>query len=499
KLLIAYQETKQWENGIDVIQRISDLDTRDSVKSKYAYTIAVIIRDELKDTESAIDKFNEALDLDSSQLKAFEAINKIVTQKKDWKNLERAFRKMLHRIVGKGNTELEFNLWHNLGVIYRDRQKQFESAAEAFRMASSLQPDNHQQHQILAELFAMIPNRLDDAIAEHQWLLRQDPYRVDSYRALYKLYFDGRAYDKAWCLASTLSFLKKADQEQQQFFEQYKQAGMIRPQSRLDEERWLKDLFHPEEDLYVAKMMEALAPAVHAAKASADKALHLAKKHEVDPATSTVSFARAFGFVSQVMNLRIVPRLFLRPDAQGGLMHVPGSNPPATLCGASLLSGFSPQDLTFVIARHLAYYRSQHFIRTMMTTHTELRLVLLAGLRIAGVAPAGDPQIESMAQQLKARLAPAQFEALKSVAKRFIEAGGSTDLKRWMQTVELTGCRAGFLLCNDLETSARMIQSLPPEGPSDLPPKEKIKELVLFSVSEEYFRLRESLGIQIKV
>ncbi len=218
----------------------------------------------------------------------------------------------------------------------------------------------------------------------------------------------------------------------------------------------------------------------------------------MDPATSTVSFARAFGFVSQVMNLRIVPRLFLRPDAQGGLMHVPGSNPPASVCGASLLSGFTPQDLTFVIARHLAYYRTQHFIRTLMSTHSELRLVLLAGLRIAGVAP-GDAQIDQMAQQLTAKLQPAQTEALRSIGKRFVEAGGSTDIKRWMQTVELTGCRAGFLLCNDLETSARMIQSLPPEGPTDLPPKEKIKEIVLFSVSEEYFRLREALGIQIKV
>ncbi len=131
--------------------------SRDSAKSKYAYTIAVIIRDELKDPEGAIDKFNEALDLDHTQLKAFEAINKILTQKKDWKNLERAYRKMLHRIVGKGNTELEFSLWHTLGIIYRDRMKQFESAAEAFRMASNLQPDNQMEHQILAELFSIDP------------------------------------------------------------------------------------------------------------------------------------------------------------------------------------------------------------------------------------------------------------------------------------------------------------------------------------------------------
>ncbi len=249
-------------------------------------------------------------------------------------------------------------------------------------------------------------------------------------------------------------------QEQQQFFEQYKQGGMIRPQSRLDNERWVKDLFHPDEDLYVSKMMEALAPAVHALKASSDKALHLAKKHEVDPSTSTVSFARAFGFVSQVLNLGIVPRLFLRADAQGGLIHVAGSNPPATVCGASLLSGYSPQDLTFVIARHLAYYRGEHFVRTLLTTHSELRMVLLAGLRIAGVTPP-DPQVDATAQTLAGRLGPAQTEAMRAVAKRFIEAGGSTDLKRWMGAVEITGCRAGFLLCNDLDTAARMIHAIP--------------------------------------
>ena len=31
---------------------------------------------------------------------------------------------MLHRVAGKGNTDLEFNLWHQLGLIYRDRLQQ---------------------------------------------------------------------------------------------------------------------------------------------------------------------------------------------------------------------------------------------------------------------------------------------------------------------------------------------------------------------------------------
>ena len=36
---------------------------------------------------------------------------------------------------------------------------------------------------------------------------------MDSYKALRKIYFDTRQYDKAWCLCATLSFLKKADAE----------------------------------------------------------------------------------------------------------------------------------------------------------------------------------------------------------------------------------------------------------------------------------------------
>ena len=116
-----------------------------------------------------------------------------------------------------------------------------------------------------------MPERLKDAVAEHHILLREDPYRVDSYRQLYKLYFDAREYDSAWCVAAALSFLKKADTEHAQFYEQYKPEGPIRPKSRLTNERWVKDLFHPEEDYVVGKLFEAVTPALLRMKAQPDK------------------------------------------------------------------------------------------------------------------------------------------------------------------------------------------------------------------------------------
>jgi tetratricopeptide (TPR) repeat protein len=498
KLLESYQQTKQWPDVIATIERISELDGRPMVRSKYSYTVGVIVRDEMKDPDAAIEKFNAALDQDPEQLKPFEAINKIYNAKKDWKGLERAYRKMLHRIIGKGKTDLEFNFWHTLGLIYRDRQKNVEAAAEAFRMASSLNPEEATEHQILAELYATIPARLEDAIGEHQWLIQRDPGSVDSYRALYQLYFQTRAYDKAWCVASTLCYLKKADPEQENFYQQYKPAGLIRPTSRLDNERWVKELFTPLEDRYVSKLMEILAGPVHALRASTDKALNLVKEKPVDFATSTVSFVKTFNFVQQVMGISMPLRLFLLDKTPGGLVDIVGAEPPAIKAGSTLLTGFSPQDLAFVVGRHLAYYRPEHFIRRIFASHTEIKMVLLAGLRIAGIG-AADPNVDQWAQQLLTKMTQPQIDALRNVARKFVEAGGNADIKAWMQQVELTSCRAGFLMANDLEVAARMIQQLPPEGTTDVAPKDKIKELVLFSVSEQYFRLREALGIQIQV
>ncbi|HJL19199.1 MAG TPA: tetratricopeptide repeat protein [Sandaracinaceae bacterium LLY-WYZ-13_1] len=498
KLLMLYQQTKQWDEAIEIIQRISDLDEREAAKAKYAYTVAVILRDEVKDMDRAIEKFDEALDLDRKQLKAFEAINKILTQKKDWKQLERAFRKMVHRIRGKGESDpdLEYNLWHNLGVIYRDRLKHYESAVAAFEEAAKLNENAEREHVILAELHTLLgPDHVQNAIDEHQWLLRRDPYRVDSYQALYKLYFDARAYDKAWCLAATLTFLKKADAEQQQFFADNRPSGPIRPQNRLNDERWLKDLVHQDQDLLVSKIFEQLWGAILSVRYQTDKEAGLNPKHEVDPANSTVTFARTFGFVANVLGLT-TPRLFLRTDVQGGLTHMPVW-PQASLCGATLLSGFQPGDLMFVAGRHLSDYRGEHYIRTMLKSNTELKTVLMAGLRLSGVVPQGEPAVEQAAQQIAGKIQPAQRDALKSLAKRFVDAGARTDIKRWLQCVELTSCRTGFLVCNDLETAARMVTQLGAAGPVDLAPKEKVKELVLFSVSEEYFRLREHLGIRI--
>jgi tetratricopeptide (TPR) repeat protein len=501
KLLALYQAAAEWQRMIDTLQSIAELEARPEIKARYVFTQAQICRDKLEDQDRAVELFNDALDLNPSYLEAFERINKILTGQKNWKALERSYRKMIHRIAGKGNTDLEHTLWHQLGLIYRDRLGQPDTAIEAFKMASVTKPENTVIHQILAELYE-VNERWDDGIAEQRILLAADPLAIEPYRALYRLYLHKQSYDEAWCLAAAMTFLRKADEEEKRFFDDYRPQGMLAVKGRLSNDLWQSSVFHVDENLYISKILEMIAPAALQAKIaqlqSQGKLPVLDKRFRQDPATSTVTFAKTFGWAAQVLGIQ-PPDLYVRNDVPGAIVAVPAS-PPASVAGQTVLTGFQPQELTFMCGKHLSHYRGEHYIRTLFPTHAELTIMLFAGVMIA--APSTPmpqdmaAQIRATAQELAKHIQPVQLEGLRMVVKRFIDEGAKANIKRWNQAVELTACRAGLIVSGDLEV-AKKILSAEQQLPGDLTAAEKMKELLLYFVSEEYSAVRRALGIAV--
>ncbi len=501
KLLQLYQSAADWQKMVDTLQAIADIEEKPEFKARYFFTMAQVFRDKLEDMDRAVELFNEALDLNPGYLEAFERINKILTQDKNWKQLERSYRKMLHRIAGKGNADLEHTLWHQLGLVYRDRMGQTDEAIEAFRMASNLKPDALLEHQILAELFENA-ERFDESIVEQRSILEHDALHVDPYRALYRLYLQKHAYDEAWLQAAAIAFMKKTDEEEQRFFEDYRPQGMLQVKGRLSNELWVKHLFHPDQNAYISKIFESIAQAALQAKIAQLKAQGkppvLDKRFKQDPANSTVTFAKTFGWAAQVLGIPS-PELYVRNDVAGSVVAVPAV-PLASVAGQTVLTGFQPQELTFICGKHLAQYRPENYIRTLFPTQTELTIMLFAGVMIAApntpMPQDSAKQIRATAQELAKYMQPAQLESLRHVVKRFIEEGAKANIKRWNQAAELTACRAGLLVSADLEIAKKIIGA-EPQLPGDLSAADKMKELLVFSVSEDYAQLRKALGIAI--
>jgi hypothetical protein len=97
---------------------------------------------------------------------------------------------------------------------------------------------------------------------------------------------------------------------------------------------------------------------------------------------------------------------------------------------------------------------------------------------------------------LRQTVQPQTQEILAVVVQRFLSTKAEADLHKWANAVDYTATRAGFLMCGDLEVAARLIQAEPITVGS-VEPKDKIRDLIQWSVSDEYFKLREHLGLTI--
>jgi hypothetical protein len=162
--------------------------------------------------------------------------------------------------------------------------------------------------------------------------------------------------------------------------------------------------------------------------------------------------------------------------------------------------GLSQPELTFIVAKHLAMYRGEHYIKTLFPTVTELTLLAFAGMKIIApetpVPPDMAQRIVATAQQLRGFMQPIPLEGLRIAVKNF--NAETMNVRRWSHSVDITAARAGLLLSGDLEVAKKIIAA-EPQQPGDLSPQEKMKELLLFSVSERYFALRRALGVAIAV
>jgi hypothetical protein len=97
---------------------------------------------------------------------------------------------------------------------------------------------------------------------------------------------------------------------------------------------------------------------------------------------------------------------------------------------------------------------------------------------------------------LERSLTPQLRDHLARVVSKLIQSGAALDLKRWIQGVDLTADRAGLVLAHDLETSVEIVRASD-DTSSALNAQSRLKDLVLYAISEQYFTLRERLGIAI--
>ncbi len=502
KTLDIYTEQKQWRRAIETLGAIASTEQQTARRAKYRYAAAVIARDELGDTDLAVDSFNAALDDDHTLPKAFDAVDKLLTDKQDWRNLARAYRKMLKRVGEDAPTSQLLKLWTRLGDLCVDHLGDNEAAIAAYEVASSLEPDNMDRHEQLANLYLEAgEDRRDDAIASLQLLVQAYPERVELYRALSDLYWEAEDTDKAFCLAQALVFLGAATDREKELFDKYRPQKFTVAKRRLTEELWQKSIIHDREDRHLNAIFSSLVASIAATTAQPPSAFKLPGRR-ADTQTDSHTAARMFGYAANILGLDPVPNVYITPDSEDPLRVAntaeKGKLHPSVLMGSPLLSQDAEDEIAFDVGKKLAYFRPERYVTYALQTLPKIETAFRAALVASGQGDSeGVPETAQMAGHLKKTVPTAVLEQVAAVARKMGDRKSNGAVAHWRSATDLTANRVGLILCNDFETAARHIATEAP-GISTIGAKDRLRDLLAYSVSDQYFQVRRHLGLAIQ-
>jgi hypothetical protein len=447
--------------------------------------MAEIALQELMDRGAALALFEQALDANPSKLQSFERIAKLLTETKDWQGLEQMYKRMIQRgmSVGAQDPKVQHALYQQLGILYRDRIGAHTLAIQAFQGAVQLMPGDERSQVMLREMLAKT-GQTGGAVQITLDRILRDPMDATPYSALFDLLVSQGARDRALSVASAIKFLGIQHPSAAGMRASFPQPPIEGIVMDLGPDGY-RELLHPELDPILTEIFEAIAPAL--------VELSLSRLPLKERLTYPGPALKGYDFLNTMVTrgAKILgapsPRLFQR-KTPGPTFAVAPTKPASLLVYPQALGGLGREVLSFMVGKRVAELTPPLLARALCPSISELKALASTAAKI------GTRRTDAGDQPVVERLSRDQTNRITAAVQTSMAQGGKLDVHRWSQLADLSTSRAGLLLCGDLE-AARGALAYEPQAPSDLSPREKMRELLLFFLGDVSANLRRRLGV----
>ena len=494
KLLNLYAESENWKRATETLGLLAAQETDTGRKARLLFSIGTMFRDQLEDGAEAVTFFNQALGEDPSLLEAFEAIDRLLTEAKDWNALQKNYRKMIERVSGDSSEEgraLQLLLYRNLGEVYRTRLGRYEEAIASFQLASGLAPGDQTIHEILADLYARSGASGAAVIAQHHRLIELEPFRFESYHTLYDLYLREKQGDKAWCVAGALTLLRQATPEQEAFYNKHLTAAPKAIAKAISAEQW-RLIYHADTDVVLSNLFAAVSVSIRDTFSTDLKTLGLKKKDRLDLNDKSL-LSNAIKQAALAADCGEL--LAYTKDGVAGVANA-NLHPAAVVVGKEMLSGKQPRELAFAATRAAALMRPEFYLASIAPKSDAIKPFFYAAVAVVTEQMPADAPVERVQQLAHAMqdLQPPHRGEIESRVKAVLEAGRNPDLSAWLRHADLTAARAALVASGDLRSAIEQVsKGVNAVGRAN--EQDRVRDLTLFAVSEHYFQLRSELGL----
>lgn len=509
-LMNTFTKAGRWRDVTRVLDRLAGVQSDEAMRAKYLYAGAAIFRDQLSDGDNFAAWAQRVLEADPLHVKAFRGVADHLERKGDFKALAKHLRGRLKSLPKDASNEERVALFVSLGEVYENKLGDPKTALVAFEQSVRFAPSGsdgdpevrRRRTKIIDLAVSLGDDEIDKAIVQGHALIGGDPMEFDVYHRLVELYQQRNNPDRATALARTLAFLKQANPAEQALVDAAAERdAQIR--SVLTKEQWRKALYHPLQDPRLTEIFAIVWPMV-AAREAHSHAHHSVERSQRAKLSmkSSDPLARYLAYAAQILDVP-APDYFARPKEPGGIRIdalCEGDEGkrrvfPTVLAARDTLRDQSEEGLKFRAAGAICRVRAGHILAAVLPSAASLRHVFFGAAALAGIEtpPDSGAEAERLAKHLGKFLTPAQIDQIGVLARKVVDKG-DPDMKGWAKGVAYTTSRAGFLMCDSIDNAARVLTQQGDEGMA-VPFKDRIRDLVAYSVSRPYLKLRKSVGL----
>jgi golgin subfamily B member 1 len=501
-LLGLYRQTRQGPRAVEVLEELVRVEQDEKARVRLNQTLGEVYRDEIKNEQRAVQYFNAALDLDPTFVKAFESIEALLSASGNWTGLEENYIAMLKRIPDT-RAGIKEVLWKNLGDLYRFRLRNLEGATQAYRVLVRMRPDNAEAVEVLADLLSRSPQAADDAAAAYQRLIELNPEKIGrSLHELLRLALARKSFDRVFVYAQALKILGEAQPNELELLALYQKQLPPQAKRAMTDKLWEAFLVHPTARGAIAALSGTLWRSAGSVLTLQPKDFGLDKRRGEWERIDLDAPVQPY-FVNQLKHVRGVLatgafELFQKANSADPLTPLCLEQPTLALGKASpLLGETQSRRLWFTIGRQLTALRPAYMLPRTMGAQRFNTLIDVAVKFVDPRYPArGDVAEMDRFEKALARLGQPLQNALRPSVTELLKTKQAVNTKVFLEGMEHTAIRAGYLLTGDLELCMALLKQ-PDAGAIPLAHGAKVKELLLFAVSEENFELRQRLGTAI--
>lgn len=506
RLKAIHVARQQWSDAIATIDQLIETDREPANQIKHQLERAGMYESGLDEPDRAVAAYQRVQELDPNNVTVIQKLGDLYEKLERWQELIDSYHAFI-RLLPPERSHEAIPLHMKMGSLYMDNLNNSDKAIIEYKHVAEISPRHAEAHEALATLYGKTGLYYANAVDEHRKLLQINPFRVDSYHELRRIFEEQRAFDKVLCVCSVLHYLRAADQNEEFFYGENRGKVPERSTEQLSAEEIEALLVHPDERGLIRQVLKLLGPHLVKIYTPNLERYGVGKGDRARPDDPLRTLCDGMA-----ANLGEMQYELFHSNQPTHLVSIENSSPPTIIVGEGLIKRTVVKEQRFAMGRAIKRVFDGSYLGRLLGPKELSRLAAAAVLPYhpnSPIATYPGESLDDLAKKVNKALPRKVRKAMEELMReKAPEVAKVPDYDAYLRGSDHSANRTGLCMCNDLPQALMHLQREVPElQDKRLNTTEEIVaalsrqasfcELLRFAVSEEYFRLRTRMKFSI--